>query len=86
MDMQKHLTFLVNLIITRDLELGSANLRGVTAFWRESDQTACLTFYYDGLGSPLSDNELDEYSDLEFCNTVGTMQTNICRFIKSALT
>ncbi|MBA3236862.1 MAG: hypothetical protein H0T62_00740 [Parachlamydiaceae bacterium] len=58
-DMQAHLLFITNRIV--QLYNESNKLRGITAFWREDDETACLGFYLDG---PVSDEDIEDASDL----------------------
>ena len=56
---QKHLLYTTERLIRSDFK--SQNLRGVTAFWRNEDRTACISFYFDG---PISDEDIDEASDI----------------------
>lgn len=58
-DMQKHLLYITKRIV--HLYNESNKLRGITAFWREEDITACLCFYLDG---PVSDKDIEDASDL----------------------
>lgn len=59
MNMQKELTYFTDFIARNYSE--SPKLRGVTAFWREEDHTACLSFYFDGL---ISDEDLEDAYDI----------------------
>lgn len=59
MDMQNQLIQLVNFIVRNYSDC--KNLRGVTAFWRESDHTVCLSFYFDGL---ISNEDLEDSYDI----------------------
>ena len=59
MNKQKHLTYLVDLIARNYSE--SKKLRGITAYWRETDNTACLSFYFDGL---ILDEDLEDAYDI----------------------
>ena len=45
MDMQKHLLYLTNMTIS---EMNSLKIRGVVAEWSEEENTAKMTFYFDG--------------------------------------
>lgn len=56
---QKHLLYTTNRLILSEFK--SQNLRGVTAFWRNEDHTACISFYFDG---PISDKDIDDASDI----------------------
>ncbi|WP_068469984.1 hypothetical protein [Candidatus Protochlamydia phocaeensis] len=58
-DWQKHLIYITNLIVCRDLEL--PKLRAVKAKWREEDHTACISFYFDGA---ITEEEKEEASDI----------------------
>lgn len=56
---QEHLLYTTERLIRSDFK--SQKLRGVTAFWREEDHTACLSFYFDGL---ISDEDLEDAYDI----------------------
>ncbi len=56
---QKHLLYTTDRLIRSDFK--SEKLRGVTAFWKDEDHTACIFFYFDG---PISDEDIDDASDI----------------------
>lgn len=56
---QKHLLYTTERLVRSDFK--SQKLRCVTAFWRNEDHTACLSFYFDG---PISDEDIDDASDI----------------------
>lgn len=56
---QKQLLYTTERLIRSDFK--SSRLRGVTAFWRNEDHTACISFYFDG---PISDEDMDDASDI----------------------
>lgn len=58
-DTQKQLKEQVNFIAQRYST--SKKLRGITAFWREEDLTACLSYYFDG---QFSDEDLEDAYDI----------------------
>jgi hypothetical protein len=57
--LQKHLEYTTNRMVSEYLKLPS--LRGVTAYWRIEDNTACVTFYFH---DQISENDQEEASDL----------------------
>ena len=59
MEAQKHLLFTTERLIRSDFK--SKALRGVIAFWREEDHTACLSFYFDGA---IAEEDIEEASDI----------------------
>lgn len=56
---QKHLLYTTERLIRSEFK--SQKLRAVTAFWRDEDHTACISFYFDG---PISDEDIDDASDI----------------------
>lgn len=42
---QKRLTYITEIIVK---DLNCSKIRGVTSYWREEDQTTCISFYFDG--------------------------------------
>lgn len=58
-DKQTHLKYLVDFI-ARNYST-SEKLRGMAAFWRDEDHTACLSFYFDG---PVSEEDLEDAYDI----------------------
>lgn len=59
MDRQKDLIYHVNFIVRNYSD--SQKLRAVTAFWRDEDHKAYLSFYFDGL---ISDEDLEDAYDI----------------------
>ncbi len=45
MDMQEHLLYITKLKVQ---DIHSPKIRGVVATWNEKENTACLSFYFDG--------------------------------------
>ncbi len=56
MNNQEQLLYITNL---RVKEMGTPNIRGVTAYWKNN--TACLSFYFDG--EP-TENDIENASDI----------------------
>lgn len=56
---QERLLYITGVIVRRDL--GIPKLRGVTAYWKDEEETAYLTFYFDG---EASEDEKEEASDI----------------------
>ena len=57
LNMQKHLLYITNLIVKDVIPLNK--IRGVMAIWDELENTAKITFYYDGKAT---EDELEEFS------------------------
>lgn len=56
MNIQEHLSYITELEVKH---LQSPKIRGVTAYWE--DQTACLTFYFEG---EVTEKEIENASEV----------------------
>lgn len=57
MNIQEHLLYITRVKVE---DIHSPKIRGVTAFWRDKDNTACISFYFDG---EISEKEQEDASD-----------------------
>ncbi len=57
-DLQKHLLYITKIPVS---DSTNNTIRGVSAYWRNEDHTACLGFYFDG---PIKDEDPEEASSL----------------------
>lgn len=58
MNIQKRLEYLTKEEVKGSI---SNKVRGIAAFWKEKENTACLSFYFDG---EISNNDKEEASDI----------------------